>query len=260
MAVIAVDVTARGQVSDEQKDHARRRLASLDRHLREPVLSARVVLRAERNRRIALPARAEAELDVNGRLIRGQVAAETISQAIDQLSTHLERQLRSFIDRRAQLARRAPAPPPGEWFHGAWSPPRPHYSPKRLEERSIVRRKSYALTALDPLEALAQMLDLDHDFFLFHDAVADVDAVVYRREDGGAGLIEAASPDASQGRSDSLVPERSRFSGPIQIAQAVSEMNALSHRFLFFINAESGRGNVIYMRYDGDYGLIEPAD
>jgi hypothetical protein len=29
---------------------------------------------------------------------------------------------------------------------------------------------------------------------------------------------------------------------------------------MFFINAETARGNVIYLRYDGNYGLIEPAE
>ena len=27
---------------------------------------------------------------------------------------------------------------------------------------------------------------------------------------------------------------------------------------VFFVNAETGRGNVIYRRYDGHYGLITP--
>jgi hypothetical protein len=28
---------------------------------------------------------------------------------------------------------------------------------------------------------------------------------------------------------------------------------------LFFVNAGTGRGNLIYYRYDGHYGLIAPA-
>ena len=35
-------------------------------------------------------------------------------------------------------------------------------------------------------------------------------------------------------------------------------MNAVGHRFLFFENAATGRGSVLYRRYDGHYGLIEP--
>jgi hypothetical protein len=30
--------------------------------------------------------------------------------------------------------------------------------------------------------------------------------------------------------------------------------------FLFFVDAERGRGAVLYHRYDGHYGLIAPAD
>ena len=40
---------------------------------------------------------------------------------------------------------------------------------------------------------------------------------------------------------------------------AVAEMNVLNHRFMYFTDAASGRGTVIYMRYDGHYGLIESA-
>jgi hypothetical protein len=36
-------------------------------------------------------------------------------------------------------------------------------------------------------------------------------------------------------------------------------MNMLNHRFMYFIDAASDCGNVIYMRYDGHYGLIESA-
>ena len=36
-------------------------------------------------------------------------------------------------------------------------------------------------------------------------------------------------------------------------------MGELNHRFMYFINDAQGRGNVIYLRYDGHYGLIEPA-
>ena len=35
-------------------------------------------------------------------------------------------------------------------------------------------------------------------------------------------------------------------------------MNELNHRFLYYVDEASGRGRVIYLRYDGHYGLIEP--
>ena len=258
--MIDAAVTARGKVTDAQKDHARERVGALDRCVSDPVLGARVMLRCERNPRLERPARAEAELNVNGHMLRGRVASATMSQAIDQLGTHLERQLHGFVDRRARLERRAGEPRLGEWHHGASSPLHPSFHPRPVEERSIVRRKTFALGAIDPLQAIGDLLDLDHDFYLFHDAETGADAVVYHRDDGRIGLIY---PDATRQRlpaGEGPVWETSRFSEPITLEAAVAEMNALAHRFMFFINAETARGNVIYLRYDGNYGLIEPAE
>lgn len=55
------------------------------------------------------------------------------------------------------------------------------------------------------------------------------------------------------------VSEQSRFSSPIDLRTAVAEMDAVDHHLLFFEDATTGRGNVIYRRYDGHCGLIEPA-
>jgi Sigma 54 modulation/S30EA ribosomal protein C terminus len=44
------------------------------------------------------------------------------------------------------------------------------------------------------------------------------------------------------------------------VNEAATRLEAEGQPFLFFVNAETGRGNVIYHRYDGHYGLIRPAD
>jgi hypothetical protein len=159
-------------------------------------------------------------------MVRGRVAAPTMSQAIDQLSTHLEHQLHGFIDRRAQLARRAPEPLPGEWRHGAWSPPRPSYAERPAEERMIVRRKTFALGALRPEQATAEMLDLDHDFYLFRDAQTGTDAVVYRRDDGRIGLIRPTGEGSGAEGADEPVPETSWSRHGVGGTRAYNSRNA----------------------------------
>jgi putative sigma-54 modulation protein len=57
---------------------------------------------------------------------------------------------------------------------------------------------------------------------------------------------------------DIAAPEPSRYSKPLTLDQARTEMDWLNHRFLYFIDADGGRGEVIYLRHDGDYGLVEP--
>ena len=46
---------------------------------------------------------------------------------------------------------------------------------------------------------------------------------------------------------------------PMTPEDAAVQMEALGHSFFVFRNMESDDINVIYLRFDGDYGLIEPA-
>lgn len=46
---------------------------------------------------------------------------------------------------------------------------------------------------------------------------------------------------------------------PMSPEDAAMQMEALGHSFFVFRNMESDDINVIYLRHDGDYGLIEPA-
>ena len=40
--------------------------------------------------------------------------------------------------------------------------------------------------------------------------------------------------------------------------EAAEQMELLGHMFLLFLNADSNEINVIYLRRDGGYGLIQP--
>ena len=45
---------------------------------------------------------------------------------------------------------------------------------------------------------------------------------------------------------------------PMTPEDAAVQMEALGHSFFMFHNAESGQVNVIYLRQDGNYGLLQP--
>lgn len=45
---------------------------------------------------------------------------------------------------------------------------------------------------------------------------------------------------------------------PMDVEEAILQMNLLGHEFFMFYNAESKQVNVVYKRKDGNYGLIEP--
>jgi len=44
----------------------------------------------------------------------------------------------------------------------------------------------------------------------------------------------------------------------LSVAAATTWLEVAGRPFLFFVNSETGHGNVIHHRYDGHYGRIEP--
>ena len=69
----------------------------------------------------------------------------------------------------------------------------PSYAPAEDDEEEefrIVRSKKFPIKPMSPEEAILQMNLLDHEFFVFRDDEAEgAIAVVYRRKNGGYGLI-----------------------------------------------------------------------
>lgn len=256
-AGVNVEVTCRGPVESADVDVARTKVGELERLVDGTHLEARVVLIEERNPRIERAARAEAELNIAGRPVHARVAAESMRAAIDELADRLGRRLRRHIDRIVTSKRRAPRTEQEEPPAVAAGRRRPERLVRPAGERAVVRRKSFAIAAETAAEAAAGMEALDHDFYLFHDAETGADAVIYRDDDSRLAVIV---PRGAETRHDQLPRrEESRMREPIPVDTAVGEMGELEHRFLYFVNAATGRGNVIYLRYDGDYGLIEPA-
>lgn len=102
---------------------------------------------------------------------------------------------------------------------------------------------------------------LDYDFHLFTERATGIDSVVYVTDDGywiaqadpRPGLLELEPGIASVMVSEVRPPR-------LELADAEARLEALGRPFMFFVNNQTGRGNLIYHRYDGHYGLITPAD
>lgn len=45
---------------------------------------------------------------------------------------------------------------------------------------------------------------------------------------------------------------------PLDVEEAILQMNMVGHQFYMYRNAETGEINVVYRRKDGTYGLLEP--
>ena len=58
---------------------------------------------------------------------------------------------------------------------------------------------------------------------------------------------------------ESVISEVKRFDvKPTSVQEAISEMDLLGYKFYMFLNAETSLINVIYMKENGSYGLLEP--
>ena len=124
--VIEIDVTTHGELSGAA-EYARSKTGELGRLTHRPVLHARVKLTTHHDPAVQRPVIAQANLDVEGRLVRAQVEAATVREAIDRLEARLrhllERAAEHWEARRGGLA----AAGPHEWRQGSEPTRRPRY-------------------------------------------------------------------------------------------------------------------------------------
>jgi ribosome-associated translation inhibitor RaiA len=255
---MVVDITGEG-VPRDQVEAARQRVEELERYMSEPPAGAvRVTLR-HMNPGSKREYVADGDLRYDGRILAAHAAAASPLQAVDELTERLRRQLRRTVDE--DVARRNEPSVIQKALDGIDQGlgNRPEASLKPPEEREIVHRRTYDDEPMGTVQAAANLLDLDLEFYLFRHVATGEDAVVYRRDDGRIGLIHPQGSELADQDLDIVVPEPNRYSGPLTLTQAREEMDVLNHRFLYFIDAEDGRGKVLYLRHDGDYGLVEPA-
>lgn len=61
-----------------------------------------------------------------------------------------------------------------------------------------------------------------------------------------------------EGQEGKLVRTKRFAMKPMDVEEALEQMQLLGHSFFVFNNAETGRVSVVYRRQDGNFGLIEP--
>lgn len=65
-------------------------------------------------------------------------------------------------------------------------------------------------------------------------------------------------PEETPEEEKRIVKVKSFTVKPMAVEDAVTQMEQLGHSFYVFENADNGKVCVLYVRKDGDYGLIEP--
>lgn len=165
------------EVSDAIRAYAEEKLSRLERQLNDPT-RVELELAVERNPSIAANQIAEATIWTKGPTLRARESAVDMRASIDQLVDKLERQVARYRDRRRRHAMR-PEPADVALPGGSERPDVP-----------IVKTKQFSVKPMSSEEAVLQLELIGHDFFVFRSAESEQVNVVYRRHDGGYGLIE----------------------------------------------------------------------
>ncbi len=70
--------------------------------------------------------------------------------------------------------------------------------------------------------------------------------------------LEPEAAEEEHGQDGAILRTKTFSSKPIDEDEAVEQMELLGHTFFAFINARTGKVNVVYRRRSGGYGLLQP--
>jgi putative sigma-54 modulation protein len=168
-------------VRDGDRQYAERKLARLERLLddRSDVI---VELSHERHRSAADSHIVDVTLMIDGRALHGTAAAATHRAGIDEVVDKIERRAVDFKEKPRLRAR----PDEEKVILRRIA----DGQAERSRDRRIVKVKRFGIEPMFEEDALAQMEELGHDFFVFVNAETERVGILYRRSDGNFGLIE----------------------------------------------------------------------
>ncbi len=174
------------EVPERVRAYAERKLGRLERLL-DDRSDAMVELSVERHRSVEDSHIVDVTLVIDGQALRSSSAAATHQAGIDAVLDKIERRAVDFREtsrvRKSSETVRLGAPGDRRAAEAARAD---------LEDRhgQIVKVKRFHIEPMFEEDAVARMEELGHAFFVFVNAENERVAILYRRAEGGYGLIE----------------------------------------------------------------------
>ncbi len=187
---MSITVTGRKMpVTDALRQYAEEKIGNSMKVMEVDPLVAEVVLYVEKNPANPRPAVCEVTLRPKGHIVRVEERDEDMYAAIDVAAAKVVRQLRKYktkvIDRKVRASEKA-----ADALREA--PVNQADLDQLMDELSddeVVRVKEIEFAPLTEEEALIQIDLLGHDFFAYTDRDTGMVNILYRRNDGGYGLL-----------------------------------------------------------------------
>ena len=189
-----ITVTGRGiEVTAAMRSYIEEKLQAATNVLDMP-MEAETVLRVEHNPSNPVPQVVEVTVRVKGAVVRVSEAAVDMYAAIDLAADRVSRQLRKYKTRVVDRRQRGAAPAPVNEVDLAELIEQPAEPAAEEDSEEILREKLIEFTELSVDQALLQTDLLGHDFFVFTNKDTGDVNVIYRRKDGGFGILKPIAP------------------------------------------------------------------
>lgn len=158
---------------DSFKNHAEKKLAKIDKFFSQEA-EAKITVTVEKPEQIV-----ELTIKNKGMFFRAEESAADMNDALDACVDFIIRKIRKNKTRISKKLR--------DDVEIDWS-----FEDEEIDESDfdIIRSKKVFLKPELPEEAILQMEMLGHQFYLFFNADSEQICLVYKRKDGGYGLIE----------------------------------------------------------------------
>ena len=160
-------------------NYAEKKVGKLERYFKTDS-EANLVFSVEKDRN-----KVELTIRSGGTILRVSESTSDMFASVDAAVTSMERQLRKHKTRLEKRLRQ-------DAFERSVPEEVSSFVPDAEEENDyeVVRTKKFAIKPMTVEEAILQMNLLGHTFFAFKNEDSGAFAVVYKRNDGGYGLIE----------------------------------------------------------------------
>ena len=173
------------EIPDRVRQYAERKLSRIERLL-DDRSDALLELSVEGHRSVEASHIAEVTLVIDGQTLRSHAAGPTHQAAIDGVTDKLERRA---VDHN-QKPRRERGPEGRHVLERLADG-----TTERTAAPRIVKTKRFGIKPMFEEDAVAEMEDLGHSFYIFVNAENEQLAVLYRRADGNYGVIEPTIGD-----------------------------------------------------------------
>jgi putative sigma-54 modulation protein len=181
------------EASEAVRQYAREKVEKIKKYFPDPIF-AHVVVGTERGYQHACDVHIQLH---NGLSIKGHEMTEDMYSSIDLVMAKIERQVRRYKEKIRHHKAREGLSEMSVYYHElepAVHEPHDESAPSPPPRKPPVISKTDKLTAqaLHVEEAVMQLDLLAQPFFMFRNVDSGQIAVVYRRDDGGYGLIETS--------------------------------------------------------------------